>query len=198
MLARQRLAPAPTTAGHLMSRPGRPPQGVPRSSSTRRARSGPRSAAGSPATAGRWCSTTPRTTSARERIAMAVEDDGGHAATLQGGCRRGRRPSAFFTTLEEHCGSALVLVTGAASIGDPAPRRPARRRRRTRSPESVAARAPRARADAGRALRPRRAARPERRRDRRAHPSACRRARRRDRAAPRPPRHHRQHRRDRA
>ena len=51
-----------------------------------------------------------------ERIAMAVEEAGGRAATLQGELSTWSAGNAFFNTIEERCGSALVLVTGSASV----------------------------------------------------------------------------------
>lgn len=51
-----------------------------------------------------------------ERLAMELEDAGGRAATLQGTLATAAAAEAFFDTLEDLWGPALVLVTGAASI----------------------------------------------------------------------------------
>ena len=134
-----------------------------------------------------------------EQLAMAVEEDGGHAATLQGTLTTTAAANAFFDTVEEHWGPALVLVTGAASIAAPA-RACALAARGGILHRRIAVRRPgaaRARADARGPLRPCRAAGAERHRARRAVPCP-RRARRRGRAAARPPRHHAEHRRRRA
>jgi 3-oxoacyl-[acyl-carrier protein] reductase len=51
-----------------------------------------------------------------ERIAMAIEDAGGRAGTLQGRLATAAAADAFFEAVEERWGPALVLVTGAGSI----------------------------------------------------------------------------------
>jgi 3-oxoacyl-[acyl-carrier protein] reductase len=51
-----------------------------------------------------------------EQLAMALEEQGGHAATLQGTLATTAAADAFFGVLEDHWGPALVLVTGAGSI----------------------------------------------------------------------------------
>jgi 3-oxoacyl-[acyl-carrier protein] reductase len=58
-----------------------------------------------------------------ERIAMAIEDAGGRAGTLQGRLSTAAAADAFFEAIEDRWGPALVLVTGAGCI-TPRRRRP--------------------------------------------------------------------------
>ena len=51
-----------------------------------------------------------------ERIAMAVEDGGGRAGTLQGHLSTAAAADAFFEAVEERWGPAVVLVTGAGML----------------------------------------------------------------------------------
>jgi 3-oxoacyl-[acyl-carrier protein] reductase len=51
-----------------------------------------------------------------ERIAMAIEELGGRAATVQGDLSTSADASAVFGALEDRWGPALVLVTGAAAV----------------------------------------------------------------------------------
>jgi NAD(P)-dependent dehydrogenase (short-subunit alcohol dehydrogenase family) len=53
---------------------------------------------------------------AAERLAMAVEDLGGQAATLQGRFATRAGTDDYFAELEDRWGPALVVVTGAASV----------------------------------------------------------------------------------
>jgi NAD(P)-dependent dehydrogenase (short-subunit alcohol dehydrogenase family) len=53
---------------------------------------------------------------AAERLAMAVEDLGGRAATLQGRFATRAGTDDYFAELEDRWGPALVVVTGAASV----------------------------------------------------------------------------------
>jgi 3-oxoacyl-[acyl-carrier protein] reductase len=69
-----------------------------------------------------------------ERIAMAIEDAGGRAGTLQGRPATAAAADAFFEAVEERWGPALVLVTGAGSITP-------RRRRVTWEPDGCRAQA---------------------------------------------------------
>src|SRR5687767_1687991 len=51
-----------------------------------------------------------------ERIAMAVEDAGGRAGTLQGHLSTAAAADGFFDAVEDRWGPALVLVTGAGLV----------------------------------------------------------------------------------
>jgi len=71
-----------------------------------------------------------------ERIAMAVEESGGRAATVQGDLSTAADASAVFGALEDRWGPALVLVTGAASVASR--RRTATRARGAETTQAVA------------------------------------------------------------